>query len=344
MLDQIQGKKDEIAQVIQKYLEKQPLIILGTGATIPHTMPSMDDLANHIKVSINDKSSEWKYFLSELSKTKNLELALHNVQLNNSLIEQIIFQTWNLVNENDLRVYKYILSKMHLHSFDLNRLFAKLLQSHPKHVQVVTTNYDRIAEYSADLAGANVYTGFTGKYIQYFAHTDPKFIPNDNRIDIWKVHGSLDWFLKKEANIIYSTPLAKEIPDNSIPRVVTPGIYKYQETHHEPYRTVISKADEAIINATCFLCVGYGFNDEHIQPKLVQQVQQKNKPIVSVTKKLSDKGKSLLLDNSVKAMVLEEEDSDSSNTKVTYFYDGNQQIEFLKGDYWKLDRFLTIWF
>jgi len=218
-----------------------------------------------------------------------------------------------------------------------------LLQSHPRHVKVVTTNYDRIVEYAADLVGASVYTGFAGKYILNFAQTYSQKYSNDSRIDIWKVHGSLDWFRNKTTNRIYSTPLAKKIPVNSIPLVVTPGIYKYQETHNEPYRSIMSKSDEAIINASCFLCVGYGFNDEHIQPKLIQQVQQRDKTIVVVTKKLSDKGKELLLDNGVKSVVLEE-NSDSATTKVTYFYDGKQQMDILEGKYWELNQFLNIWF
>lgn len=77
--------EDKFAKMIQKYLEKQPVIILGTGATIPSGIPSMPELASHLKVSITDGSTEWVSFLSELEKTGDLEKALQNTQISPTL-------------------------------------------------------------------------------------------------------------------------------------------------------------------------------------------------------------------------------------------------------------------
>ena len=49
----MEEKRDKFAKIIQKYLEKLPVIILGAGATIPYGLPSMTKLAVHIKDSIS---------------------------------------------------------------------------------------------------------------------------------------------------------------------------------------------------------------------------------------------------------------------------------------------------
>ncbi|MCD4812487.1 SIR2 family protein [bacterium] len=336
----LEDKKNKFAKMVQKYLEKQPVVILGTGATIPFGLPSMDEFAENLRSTIIDKTTEWINFLEELEKTNNLEQALQNVQLSQNLVGRVVAETWKLVNGKDLDFYKKIVKDTS--GFFLKDLFLKLLQSHPKHLKIITTNYDRVAEYAADLADANIHTGFSGKYILNFNQNYLQNCSSQNRIDIWKVHGSLDWF-NRQNSTSFSSPLAKEIPENSIPLIVTPGIEKYQRTHNEPYRTVMSKADEALEQAPCFLCIGYGFNDEHIQPKLIHQVQQKGKPIVAITKKISDNGKKILLNNQVKSIVLEEDDK-SNKTRVHYFEDNRNNTDVLDGDIWQLNNFLNIWF
>lgn len=330
--------EDKFAKIIQKYLEKQPVIILGTGATIPYGIPSMPELANHLKVSIDGNSTEWNSFLFALEKTGDLEKALQSTQIGPALTNKIIIGTWEFVNQKDLAYYKNLVDEKEK-NFPLKELFLKLLQSHPKHVKVITTNYDRVAEYAADLAEANIYTGFSGRYLLNFTQNYFQSLPNQNRVDIWKVHGSLDWFNRKN-HLSFSSPLAKEIPENTMPLIVTPGIIKYQQTHLEPYRTVMNEADNALMQASCFLCIGYGFNDEHVQPKLLGQVQ-KGKPIVTIVKKLTETGKVLLLKNSAKSIVLEE--GESNKTSLHYFEDNEYKTETMDGNFWQLGEFLNLW-
>lgn len=258
--------------------------------------------------------------------------------MSSTLTKKIIIGTWEFVNSRDLAYYKNLVDEKEK-NFPLKDLFSKLLQSHPKHVKVITTNYDRVAEYAADLAEADIHTGFSGRYLLNFTQNYLQSHPNQNRVDIWKVHGSLDWF-NRENNLSFSSPLAKEIPENTMPLIVTPGIIKYQQTHLEPYRTVMNEADKALIQAPCFLCIGYGFNDEHVQPKLLGQVQ-KGRPIVTIVKKLTETGKKLLLQNHAKSIVLEE--AGDNSTYSHYFEDYVYKKETLDGKFWQLGEFLNLW-
>lgn len=339
-VENLEDKKGHIASIIQKYLENQPVIILGSGSTIPYGLPTMSQLACNIKNNITSNSSNWKKFIEELDKTKDLEITLQNVQLSKDLIEKIVVGTWKYINEKDLTFYQSLLKD--ISPFPLSRLFAKLLQSHPKHIKVVTTNYDRVAEYASDLASAYSNTRFIGRYFLNFSHGDNHNHQNQNKIDIWKVHGSLDWFSNRQ-EILFSSPLTKEIPHDSIPLIVTPGIVKYEKTHDEPFRTIMKEADTALMNASCYLCIGYGFNDKHIQPNLIRELKQKGKPIVTITKELSDIGSHILLNNGVKSLILEKNTTENK-TLVRYLENSQYKNDVLDGDYWKLDNFLNLWF
>lgn len=330
--------RDVLAKLIQKYLENQPVIVLGTGATIPYGIPSMPDLAGHLKTSITDKSTEWNSFIHELDRTDDLETALHNTHLPPSLTNIIIETTWKFINQKDLDFYECLIKERVTYN-PLRDLLSKLLQSHPKHVKIITTNYDRLAEYAADLAEAYICTGFSGRYLlnfnQEYLHSHPK----QSRVDIWKVHGSLDWF-NKNNSLYFSSPLASKIHVNTVPLIVTPGIIKYHHTHLEPFRTVMHEADRAIVQAHCFLCIGYGFNDEHVQPKLIAQVR-KGRPIVTVVKNLTEAGRRLLLDTPLKSIVIEEDSS--THTRIHYFDADKHKTEIIEGRFWQLSEFLNLW-
>ena len=148
-----------------------------------------------------------------------------------------------------------------------------------------STNYDRLAEYASSLAKAVICTGYSQNLIGHFSNS----IQSNNlaslkgykgQVNIWKVHGSLDWFKSKEDENI-QLPNRQHIPQDYNPLIVTPGLSKYSETHNEPYRTIFTQADSEIEKANGFLCIGYGFNDIHVQPKLIEQIKNK-KPIPSI--------------------------------------------------------------
>ncbi|HHJ4200841.1 TPA: hypothetical protein ACQJJO_001759, partial [Aeromonas veronii] len=88
----------------------------------------------------------------------------------------------------------------------------------------------------------------------------------------------------------------KNIPDNYQSQIVTPGTQKYHKTHLEPFRSIINNADQAINEAGSYLCIGYGFNDEHIQPKLMMKCLRQKTPITIITYALSDSAKKLILE------------------------------------------------
>ncbi len=333
---------ENLAKLTQKYIAYRPVIILGSGASIPHGLPSMSDLANRLLERIELNGTNWKLFKTELTKTKDLEKALQTVRLENSHLEQVVNETWDFANKQDLQAYENFLHKKT--EFPLSRLFKYLLRTTNPKISVITTNYDRLAEYSANIAKGEVFTGFTAGWIQRFEpnisignvlHRDSIY---EGQINILKVHGSLDWFGREGGESI-AIPLAREIPESRIPLIVAPGISKYQEVHKDPFRTIIAQSDIVLKKASCFLCIGFGFNDEHVQPILVDRVRTDNIPIIIVTKNLTNATKTAFLETPPKKFIILEEAKNG-----TMVYCETQPLGGILSKYrlWELPNFLDM--
>lgn len=326
---------EQIIEKCQKYLENQPTIIVGSGASVPYGLPTMHELSRELLDKLNDKyhdDDEWNTFVASLENTGNLESALHEAKLKTEIIKAIIITTWKFIDSRDKEVFIKVYNRNSV--IQLSRIFDKLLQSHPRTINVITANYDRLVEYSADTIHADVNLGFGGTYIKHFKGMSSQVC--SRTINLCKVHGSLDWFRRTMDNQLIS--ITGNIYDENkfFPVIVTPGIQKYQETHMEPYRTLINVSDSYINSANSFLCIGYGFNDEHLQPKLIDRIQVFNKPIVIVTHTLSTKGKEIL-EKSKKYIAFES--YEDSKTRITT--DGGEII--IDGSYWELEKFIDCW-
>lgn len=300
---------EDLARCAQRLIAERPVVVLGTGATMPYGLPSMDTLAAHLMATIKSDPPGWQSFVDCLAKTNNLEIALHEVTLPQETVESIVSATWELVSAKDISLYERLLSG--LDKFPLADIFKHLLRTADPKLHVVTTNYDRVAEYAANYVGAYVSSGVTAGWLQRFvpAAVDEERAPKpgyEGQVNLLKVHGSLDWFRDQTENII-GIPQARLIPATLKPLIVTPGVSKYREVHKDPFRTVMASADKVLRSATCYLCIGYGFNDEHVQPILVQRVTKNDIPLVVVTKELSPMAKTAFLAKPPKKFLFLEE-------------------------------------
>jgi hypothetical protein len=332
---------EEVALRAQHFLKERPVIVLGTGATIPHGLPSMRVLAESLLNTIDDNPLGWQEFAKRLDVTKDLERALHQINLPQETIEQLVKATWQIMTSKDLAFYQQLIRGGV--PFPLAELFRYLLRTVEAHVKVVTTNYDRLAEYAANYADAYASTGATPGWLQRFVPVavtkerppSPGF---EGRVTVLKVHGSLDWFRDSTGDVI-AVPLLPTIPLDLHPLIVTPGIVKYREVHKDPFRTVMSAADTVLREASCVVCVGYGFNDEHVQPVLINRVMKDDVPLVIVTKELTKQTRYAFLDNPPKQFLFLEEAQDGTRVYLPEHPGG----ALLKGaSVWQLSGFVSL--
>lgn len=332
---------EALLKQLQDWTNKVPLLILGSGASVPFGLPSMWTLGEHLKNTLhfdNDvDNTQLEAFKKSLDESNDLERALLAIQLNENVLKALIKATWQLISEADLKAYEQLV--LNGKDTPLVILMKYLLSTTDRKISIVTTNYDRIAEYCASTAEAFICTGYAQNYIGHFSDSiHSNALANikgfGGQVNIWKVHGSLDWFESPSKENVH-LPSRKDVPQDYKPLIVTPGLSKYAETHNEPYRTIFAQADNEIQKANGYLCIGYGFNDVHVQPKLIQQI--KTKPIIVITKELTPKTKETIIDGGCKNFILMEENN-GTNTKVYSSSQGEHIIENVS--YWNLSEYL----
>lgn len=291
--------KDNFYKRIQNIINASPspVIVLGSGASAPYGIASMGELANSLrnmfskKKYSNSESIECvKKFLLNLDEEMGLEEALLKVRVTAEVEHDIIIHVWTLISSQDNDLLKDLV--VGIRSIELSTLFEKIIyKRYDSVVNVVTTNYDRIAEYAASKTDAFINTGFSHSYcgsMKPKLDAYPNKLKNSyvGRINIWKVHGSLDWFTKNGST--YYMPGINEIPEGFVPCIITPGTNKYERTSLDPHRSLLTHIDEDFLNASGFVCIGYGFNDIHVHPKLLAAAKKRKLPILIITKDITD--------------------------------------------------------
>ena len=157
-------------------------------------------------------------------------------------------------------------------------------------LNLFTTNYDRLIEFGAELAGVRLLDRFVGSLNPVFRasrlevdmHYNPPGIRGEPRylegvVHYTKLHGSLDWINQDNTIRRFALPFGADKPiDQFFPKMpsgkdkisqlmIYPNAGKDRETAEYPYVELFRDMAAAIClpNATLVL-YGYGFGDDHI--------------------------------------------------------------------------------
>jgi len=309
-----------------------------------HNLPSMSTLSDYLKTKMKIKGEpeegSWEEVRVALENGDHIENALEGKILPDNLLAKIVNLVWQCVNEKDMTLLNTAASNDRV--FPLGQLLSGIFRSTQNEIHIVTTNYDRVAEYACNSEDILFQTGFAPGYVQKWEGTSQVKFSHGTKesrvVKIWKVHGSLDWFQTTNEKII-GLPIFSLPPDDYQPLIVTPGPNKFQKTYKDPFRTIISGADEALKSASAFLCVGFGFRDQHIHPKIIERCKEKNVPIVVLARTLTEEAKDFLKNKSgSKYMGIESANEDSK----VYLPEAPDGIEMSDADLWSLSGFNSL--
>lgn len=334
-------KSEDIATIAQACFQGCPTIVLGSGASMPHGLPSMDVLKDYLHENLETEGKiegdAWSLVEAALAEGNHLEASLEGKSLPDSLLAKIVNLTWQCVNEKDMALLNAAVSNSN--AFALGRLLSSMFNSTQSVINIVTTNYDRVVEYACNSAGILFQTGFAPGYVQKWESSSRVKFTHGVRasrvVKLWKVHGSLDWFRTTDERIV-GLPVFELPSVNYTPLIVTPGLNKYEKTHEDPFRTTINGADLALKDASAFLCVGFGFRDQHIHPKIVERCRERNVPIVVLAKKLTNEAKDFLKNKAGSNYLGIEQAATASKIYSPANPDG---IEVSVSDLWSLPSF-----
>lgn len=330
-----------ISKQAQSYYKEMPVIILGSGASAAHGVSGMQPLSEFIVKSVdvadfNDADmAAWDNFCGLLLAGVDLEGALHQVALSPTTTQKIISATWNFLAPQDRKIFDDSINDENY--FPLGKLLRHMLRSTATTLNIVTPNYDRLAEYSCEQEGIHHFSGFSHGYRGHI--TQKEYLKCARQVNIWKVHGSLGWFINANG-VICSLGNIERIPESLTPLIVTPGVAKYRSTHRDPYKTIIHMSDEVLDKAKSYLCIGFGFNDEHIQEKLVNRCAKGDASVIVITHKLSDSAKKFLFNGNAKNYLAIEAAQDSTSSIV--YSSSLPNTEEVNLPFWQLNKFLTL--
>lgn len=329
----------------QACISKTPVVILGSGASIAEGIPGMSQLRDHLlqvqpPTDWDERDREyWTSFLDKLKST-DLEAALQEVNLPPHLDDHVVIETWNYLQPYDLKAFNKLIERTAPGA--LTRLFQHLLRSTNKSIDVVTPNYDRLAEYAADFGELYHETGFRHGHIRAPLGDARQTVQinkvDQNCVNIWKVHGSFEWF-KDSSKIVRALPISHPRPEGWTPAIVTPGIQKYRRTYDEPFVSIKSASDKAFSSASAFFCVGFGFNDDHIQTKLKERCRAHRAPLVLITHSLTQTARDMLGGSHCEEYLAVEMASGGCRIFSPEFPSGELVHE---GEYWQLEHFLEL--
>lgn len=314
--------KAEIYKLIQDFLRDPPILIWGSGATCAYGLPSMNDLNNILKEKFDFFDKNNTNLEEELGKDKY-----------EKHINEIRKSIWSCVEQKDVEILNKILI-----DFDrfkgIKQLIRVFTEPHPHVLNIITTNYDRVLEYVLETSDIAFTDGFSGRLLSLFSEDFFKKTSDYPFVNLIKVHGSLNWFEINGETRYFNTN------EKYVPKIIPPGKNKYKQAFWEPYRNLIQISDSAIKKSKSLLVVGFGFNDEHLTPRITDQIR-KNMPIVVITKKMTNTTEEKLK-IATNYLVLEE--YKENKTKITYkkVNDKTNHIEITEGSLWKLDNFMEV--
>ena len=305
-IDSIDDAPEYVRVLAQDVIADIPVVILGSGASIPHGLPSMGSLANSLKVALADAdlcvndSEIRRQFAERLDSHGDLERALSEVSVSDRVLQLIVQSTWSIINRHDMDVFSR--ACLGHETLPLAHLLDYLFQSNARVIHVVTTNYDRVLEYSAECARVHHDCGFSygimrhhlsSGYTLYERRQGAGGLTPTRTVRALKVHGSIDWFYDEASNVI-GLPLGYKHPERLIPAIITPGVTKFEAAHNEPFRSIIQLSDQTIREAKSLMCVGFGFNDRHIQPEIIKRTREPRCKFLIMARHLTNNARSIL--------------------------------------------------
>ena len=165
------------------------------------------------------------------------------------------------------------------------------LQNRDYSKEIFTSNYDLIFEKSLEEARIPYFDGFVGSYEPFFLPESVETFVDNNDITkswirLWKIHGSLSWFWKKESN--GSTKIIRlgridNIETNGNEIVIYPSKEKYDSSRKQPFISYFDRMKNFLSRGELlFIISGYSFSDQHINEVIFNSLRNNNRLFILV--------------------------------------------------------------
>ena len=281
----------------------------GAGTSTALGIPNISDLTKRIEESLTGE------LLNNFQIIKNdLEIISSDQKIN---IEDILNQTRRIreitgekeekkyleingksAKELDVNICKKIYEIISKKEIEANlqntmKFLAWLnMQNRDFSKEIYTSNYDMLIEKSLEKIQIPYFDGFVGSYEPFFLpESVDKFVKNFDLtkpwIRLWKIHGSLSWFWKKDdyTNTFKIVRIGK-IDNNKVYNdeiVIYPSREKYDSSRKQPFIAYFDRLKSYLSEGELlFIISGYSFSDQHINEIIFNSLRQNNRLFIIV--------------------------------------------------------------
>jgi hypothetical protein len=137
-------------------------------------------------------------------------------------------------------------------------------------IEIFTTNYDLLLEEAFESLKTPYFDGFVGSRFPFFdlRAVEDGLIPN-HWTRLWKIHGSINWYLKHDKDVYRSTSLNER--DSYI---IHPSHLKYDQSRKMPYLALIDRLNKFLRqNSAVLIMTGYSFSDDHLNDTILNALR-----------------------------------------------------------------------
>ncbi len=296
---------DALKKELQAIFSDGLVTVIGSGLSCAEGLPGMGALATELisKVpsAIPDADKSTWAAIEACLTSDGLEGALLKHPPTDAVESAIIQFTSALVLAKEQEAITACVTGPR--KLKIASLLPHISAATPKIARIITTNYDRLIEFATESEGWGVDSMMVGRY---WGKHDPdlseklmvKGVSNGNKgtvrlvyrnhVKLFKPHGSLDWFMAGD------TPMTTSMAFSSDPLIITPGVGKYKKGYGQPFDVHRERGNAAIDSASSILCIGYGFNDDHLQTHLSPKLKGGTKALL-LTRDLLPKAKEAVI-------------------------------------------------
>lgn len=153
-------------------------------------------------------------------------------------------------------------------------------------VDIFTLNYDLVFEKFLNSENEMIVNnGFRHNFWEEYFTTGA----DNSRINLYKIHGSIDWYFDEVEELIKYKEDHKPAFNPKNPSELKPHIilgYQHKLFSVEPFFSIVQEFIQKLRSSNLIIVVGYSFNDSYVNNLLIQEVNKdKNKKLIIVDPK-----------------------------------------------------------
>lgn len=208
----------------------------------------------------------------------------------NAIVTKLVSEWVNLENDEDASYYRG------LYDFAITRATS---------LRVFSLNYDMCVEYGC--GPKNVYRGFepAADGVKVWDDRNMQMEKVKEHITLYKLHGSMDWTRDDKGRLYYNDHVnVHQNPEKFELIFGTSNKMRYED----PFLYLLSAFRKCALEAKLIVCIGYSFNDSHIN-KILEQAGGRNMPFLISVGSPSKDPDAALKDQSTLARLLKYQDS-----------------------------------